>query len=140
MVEKVNLAEICQQKGLRMTNQRRIIAQIISDASDHPDVEKIHQRAIDIDPKTSIATVYRTVSLMEELGLVDRHEFGDGRSRFEMVPESHHDHVIDVETGAIVEFVDPEVEILQQQIAARLGYRLVDHRMELYAVKIDRDK
>lgn len=140
MDEKVNLAEACQENGLRMTNQRRVIAQIISDASDHPDVAKIHERAIDIDPKISIATVYRTVSLMEELGLVDRHEFGDGRSRFEVAPEAHHDHVIDVETGAIVEFVDPEVEMLQQQIAARLGYRLVDHRMELYAVKIDRDK
>jgi len=136
MPEKSELEMLCLEKGLRMTGQRRIIASVISLAGDHPDVEEIHKRAVQRDNGISIATVYRTVKLMEEFGLVERHEFGDGRARFEVTPEAHHDHIIDVETGEIVEFVDPELELLQRHIAERLGYRLVDHRMELFAVKI----
>ena len=107
--------------------------------SDHPDVEALHHRAAAIDPRISIATVYRTVRLFEEAGILDRHDFGDGRARYEAAPEAHHDHLIDVETGKVVEFVDPELEALQRQIAEKLGYRLVDHRMELYGVRIGRE-
>ena len=123
---------------MRITEQRRIIARVLSNSSDHPDVEKLHQRAVEIDPGISIATVYRTVRLFEEAGILDRHDFGDGRSRYEAAPEAHHDHMIDVESGKVLEFVDPELEALQRQIAERLGFRLVDHRMELYGVKLDR--
>ena len=115
-----------------------MIARVLSESDDHPDVEQLHRRAADIDPKISIATVYRTVRLFEEAGILDRHDFGDGRARYEAAPEAHHDHLIDVETGKVIEFVDPEVEALQRQIAAKLGYRLVDHRMELYGVRLDR--
>lgn len=137
MTGKIDLEKLCAEKGLRITDQRKIIARIISDAQDHPDVETLHQRAAAIDPKISIATVYRTVRLFEEAGILDRHDFGDGRARYEAVPESHHDHLIDVESGRVIEFVDPELEQLQRQIAEKLGYRLVDHRMELYGVAID---
>ena len=113
---------------------------MLSDSTDHPDVEKLHQRAVAIDPGISIATVYRTVRLFEEAGILDRHDFGDGRSRYEAAPEAHHDHMIDVESGKVIEFVDPELEALQRQIAERLGFRLVDHRMELYGVKLDRKR
>jgi Fur family ferric uptake transcriptional regulator len=116
-----------------------VIAKVLSESDDHPDVELLHARASAVDSKISIATVYRTVRLFEEAGILDRHDFGDGRSRYEPVPEAHHDHLIDVETGKVVEFVDPEVEALQRQIAERLGYRLVDHRMELYGVRLSRD-
>ncbi|MEK6541208.1 MAG: Fur family transcriptional regulator, partial [Pseudomonadota bacterium] len=122
----------------RITEQRRIIARVIGDSDDHPDVEKLHARASLIDSGISIATVYRTVRLFEEAGILDRHDFGDGRSRYEAAPEAHHDHLIDVETGKVIEFVDPEMEALQRQIAERLGYRLVDHRMELYGVSLTR--
>jgi Fur family ferric uptake transcriptional regulator len=122
---------------LRITEQRRVIARVLSDSADHPDVEKLHERASAIDPGISIATVYRTVRLFEEAGILDRHDFGDGRSRYEAAPEAHHDHMIDVETGRVVEFVDPELEALQRRIAERLGFRLVDHRMELYGVKLE---
>ena len=111
----------------------------MSEADDHPDVEKVYERASAIDPGISIATVYRTVRLFEEAGILDRHDFGDGRARYEAAPESHHDHLIDVETGRVIEFVDPELELLQKQIAEKLGYRLVDHRMELYGVRLDRE-
>ncbi len=127
-----------QKKGLRITDQRRVIARVLSDADDHPDVEKVYERASAIDPGISIATVYRTVRLFEEAGILDRHDFGDGRSRYEPAPEAHHDHLIDVETGKVIEFVDPELEQLQKAIAERLGFRLVDHRMELYGVALDR--
>jgi Fur family ferric uptake transcriptional regulator len=137
MTGKIDLEKLCAEKGLRITDQRKIIARIISDAQDHPDVETLHQRAAAIDSKISIATVYRTVRLFEEAGILDRHDFGDGRARYEAVPESHHDHLIDVESGRVIEFVDPELEQLQRQIAEKLGYRLVDHRMELYGVAID---
>ena len=116
-----------------------MIARVLSEAEDHPDVEALHARAASIDPKISIATVYRTVRLFEEAGILDRHDFGDGRARYEETPDEHHDHLIDVESGKVVEFVDPELEALQKQIAEKLGYRLVDHRMELYGVRIDRE-
>lgn len=135
---KIDVEALCHERGLRITEQRRVIAKVLSDADDHPDVESLHQRASAIDPGISIATVYRTVRLFEEAGILDRHDFGDGRARYEPSPEAHHDHLIDVETGNVIEFVDPELELLQKQIAEKLGFRLVDHRMELYGVAIDR--
>ncbi|MBC7736447.1 MAG: transcriptional repressor [Candidatus Saccharibacteria bacterium] len=124
----------CEAKGLRMTDQRRIVARVIGDAEDHPDVEELYRRAARIDPKISLATVYRTVKLFEEAGILDRHEFGDGRARYEDAERDHHDHLIDVNTGQVIEFVDPEIEALQERIAARLGYRLIGHRLELLGV------
>lgn len=138
MPRRIDIEALCAEKGLRITEQRRIIARVLSEAEDHPDVEALHVRASSIDPGISIATVYRTVRLFEEAGILDRHDFGDGRSRYEAAPEAHHDHLIDVETGKVIEFVDPELEALQKQIAERLGFRLVDHRMELYGVTLDR--
>ena len=138
MHQRIDLEQLCADKGLRITEQRRVIARVLSEADDHPDVEMVHERANKIDPGISIATVYRTVRLFEEAGILDRHDFGDGRARYEAAPEAHHDHLIDVETGKVVEFVDPELEALQKQIAEKLGYRLVDHRMELYGVRLDR--
>ncbi len=133
------LEKLCIEKGLKMTGQRRVIARVLSLATDHPDVEQVHQRASAIDSRISIATVYRTVKLFEEAGILDRHDFGEGRSRYEERSDEHHDHLIDVNTGDVVEFVDPEIERLQMEVAKRLGYRLIDHRMELYAVKIGSD-
>ncbi|HKR16318.1 MAG TPA: Fur family transcriptional regulator [Rhizorhapis sp.] len=138
MNRKIDVEALCAEKGLRITEQRRVIARVLSEAEDHPDVEKLHERANAIDPGISIATVYRTVRLFEEAGILERHDFGDGRARYEAAPESHHDHLIDVETGNVIEFVDPELEQLQRRIAEKLGFRLVDHRMELYGVSIDR--
>jgi len=129
------LIERSAQKGLRMTGQRVVIAQVLEDAQDHPDVEELHQRAAAIDDKISIATVYRTVKLFEEAGLLERLEFGDGRARYEDAERDHHDHLIDMQTGEIIEFVDPEIEALQEAIARRLGYTLKGHRLELYGVK-----
>ncbi len=137
--QTIDIEALCAERGLRITDQRRVIAKVLSEATDHPDVEKLHERAVLIDPRISIATVYRTVRLFEEAGILDRHDFGDGRSRYEAAPEAHHDHLIDVETGKVIEFVDPELEALQRQIAEKLGYRLVDHRMELYGVRLDRE-
>ena len=134
------IEKLCADRGMRMTEQRRVIARVLSSAEDHPDVEELYRRASSIDPHISIATVYRTVRLFEEAGILDRHDFGDGRSRYEAAPEAHHDHLIDVETGKVIEFVDPELEALQKVIAERLGFRLVDHRMELYGVAIDRKR
>lgn len=139
MHQPIDIEALCAERGLRITEQRRVIAKVLSDSTDHPDVEKLHERAAAIDPGISIATVYRTVRLFEEAGILDRHDFGDGRARYEAAPEAHHDHMIDVETGAVIEFVDPELEALQRQIAERLGFRLVDHRMELFGVKIERE-
>ncbi len=139
MHQAIDIEALCAERGLRITDQRRTIARVLSDSVDHPDVEKLHERASAIDPRISIATVYRTVRLFEEAGILDRHDFGDGRARYEATPEAHHDHLIDVETGKVIEFVDPELEQLQRQIAEKLGYRLVDHRMELYGVKLERD-
>ena len=110
----IDLEQLCAERGLRITEQRRVIARVLSDSDDHPDVEKLHERAAAVDPKISIATVYRTVRLFEEAGILDRHDFGDGRARYEAAPEAHHDHLIDVETGKVVEFVDPELEALQK--------------------------
>jgi Fur family transcriptional regulator, ferric uptake regulator len=138
MSRLIDVEALCAEKGLRITEQRRVIARVLSEADDHPDVEALHARASAIDSGISIATVYRTVRLFEEAGILDRHDFGDGRSRYEAAPEAHHDHLIDVETGRVIEFVDPELESLQKQIAEKLGFRLVDHRMELYGVALDR--
>ncbi len=136
MNRQIDVEALCAEKGLRITDQRRIIAQVLSEALDHPDVESLHARASAIDPGISIATVYRTVRLFEEAGILERHEFGDGRARYEAASDAHHDHLIDVETGRVIEFVDPELEALQKVIAEKLGFRLVDHRMELYGVAI----
>jgi Fur family ferric uptake transcriptional regulator len=138
--QTIDIEQLCADRGLRITEQRRVIARVLSESEDHPDVEQLHRRAARIDPKISIATVYRTVRLFEEAGILDRHDFGDGRARYEAAPEAHHDHLIDVETGKVVEFVDPELEALQKVIAEKLGYRLVDHRMELYGVRIGREE
>ncbi len=137
--QPIDIEALCAERGLRITEQRRIIARVLSDSDDHPDVEELHKRASQLDPGISIATVYRTVRLFEEAGILDRHDFGDGRARYEAAPEAHHDHMIDVETGKVIEFVDPELESLQRQIAERLGFRLVDHRMELFGVRIGRE-
>jgi Fur family ferric uptake transcriptional regulator len=136
--QRIDLEQLCTDRGLRITEQRRVIARVLSESDDHPDVELLHKRASAIDSKISIATVYRTVRLFEEAGILDRHDFGDGRARYEAAPEAHHDHLIDVETGDVLEFVDPELDALQKLIAEKLGYRLVDHRMELYGVRLGR--
>ena len=137
--QAIDIEALCAERGLRITEQRRVIARVLSESSDHPDVEALHERAVAVDPRISIATVYRTVRLFEEAGILDKHDFGDGRARYEAAPEAHHDHLIDVETGKVIEFVDPELEALQRLIAEKLGYRLVDHRMELYGVRLDRE-
>jgi Fur family transcriptional regulator, ferric uptake regulator len=128
------LEQLCHDKGLKMTEQRRIIARVLSDSSDHPDVEQVHRRATAIDQRISIATVYRTVRLFEEANILERHDFGDGRARYEEISDSHHDHLIDVQSGRVIEFQNEEIEALQRKVAEGLGYRLVGHRLELYAV------
>lgn len=140
MSAKIDIAALCAERGLRLTSQRQTIVGVISDSDDHPSVEAIHRRAVRSDPKIAVATVYRTVRLLEEAGLLQRHDFGDGSARFEVHPDTHHDHLIDVQTGKIVEFVDPELEQLQEQIAEKLGYKLIDHRMELYGVSLNDEK
>ena len=130
------IEDLCVKKGLRMTEQRRVIARVLSEAQDHPDVDQVHRRANQIDPRISIATVYRTVRLFEEANILERHDFGDGRARYEEVPESHHDHLIDIETGKVIEFRNDQVERLQREIAEKLGFKLVDHRLELFGVPI----
>ncbi|MEE3072417.1 MAG: Fur family transcriptional regulator [Pseudomonadota bacterium] len=126
----------CEAKGLRMTEQRRVIASVLETSDDHPDVEELYARAIAQDPKISIATVYRTVKLFEEAGILEKLEFGDGRARYEDAEREHHDHLIDMNSGEVIEFVDPEIEALQEKIAERLGYRLKGHRLELYGIPI----
>jgi Fur family ferric uptake transcriptional regulator len=126
----------CEARGLRMTGPRRVIAQVLQDSADHPDVEELHARATAIDPRISLATVYRTVKLFDEEGILDKVEFGDGRARYEDAERDHHDHLIDLTSGRVIEFVDPEIEALQERIAARLGYRLKGHRLELYGVPL----
>lgn len=123
---------------MKMTGQRRIIAQVISESHDHPDVEEVHRRAVKLDPKISIATVYRTMRLFQEAGIVEKHDFRDGRARYEEMAETHHDHLIDLKSGAVIEFFNEEIEKLQRAVARELGYELVDHRLELYAVPIDK--
>lgn len=130
----------CEAKGLRMTGQRRVIAEVLEDATDHPDVEELYARAQAIDPNISIATVYRTVKLFEEAGILERVEFGDGRARYEDAEREHHDHLIDMQTGQVIEFLDPDIEALQDKIAERLGYRLIGHKLELYGVPLGRTK
>ncbi|MBY6081415.1 MULTISPECIES: Fur family transcriptional regulator [Ruegeria] len=129
----------CEAKGLRMTGQRRTIAQVLQDSDDHPDVEELYARASALDAGISIATVYRTVKLFEEAGILERLEFGDGRARYEDAERDHHDHLIDMNSGEVIEFVDPEIEALQEKIASKLGYRLKGHRLELYGVPLDKD-
>ena len=131
------IEKLCLEKGMRMTDQRRVVARTLSQAADHPDVEELYRRAVAVDPHISIATVYRTVRLFEEGGIIARHDFRDGRSRYEEATDDHHDHLIDMKTGQVIEFIDPEIERLQALIAKRLGYRLVDHRLELYGVPLD---
>ena len=130
------IIERCESKGLRMTGQRRIIAGVLEDADDHPDVEERYTRASALDSAISIATVYRTVKLFEEAGILERVEFGDGRARYEDAERDHHDHLIDLSSGEVIEFVDPDIEALQEKIAAKLGYRLKGHKLELYGVPI----
>ncbi len=133
-----NLERRCAELGLKMTEQRRVIARVLSDSSDHPDVEGLYRRATEIDPRISLATVYRTVRLFEECNLLERHDFGDGRARYEEHPDEHHDHLIDLNSGKVIEFQNAEIEALQTAVARALGYRLVDHRLELYAVPLDK--
>lgn len=128
------ILERCEARGLRMTEQRRVIARVLQEADDHPDVEELYARASAQDPRISIATVYRTVKLFEEAGILEKHEFGDGRARYEDAERDHHDHLIDLHSGEVIEFVDPEIEALQEKIARKLGYDLKGHRLELYGV------
>ena len=129
------LEELCKKKGVRLTEQRKVIAQVMTSSSDHPDVDELHKRVNKIDSKISIATVYRTVKLFEEAGVVSKHDFKGGKARYEKSPEEHHDHLIDVNSGEIIEFVDEDIELLQKKVADKLGYTLVDHRLELYGTK-----
>lgn len=131
-----DIEQLCIDKGMRMTDQRRVIARVLSASLDHPDVEELFQRATAVDSNISIATVYRTIRLFEEAGILERHDFGDGRARYEQVSDTHHDHLIDVETRRVIEFKNSEIERLQRQIAEELGFKLVDHRLELYGVPL----
>lgn len=130
------IEKLCNERGLKMTDQRRVIARVLSDATDHPDVEQVYRRATAIDPRISISTVYRTVKLFEEASILDRLDFRDGRARYEEVPEHHHDHLIDVQSGRVIEFNNEEIEKLQHAVADKLGYRLIGHRLELYGVPL----
>jgi Fur family ferric uptake transcriptional regulator len=132
-----SLEALCQEKGLKMTDQRRIIARVLSESDDHPDVEMLYQRASAIDSNISIATVYRTLRLFEEAQIIQKHDFGDGRSRYEELSEKHHDHLLDIRSGKIIEFYNAEIEKLQEKIAREYGYKLVDHRLELFCVPLD---
>jgi Fur family ferric uptake transcriptional regulator len=141
MVPNPNHIEVqCVAKGLRMTEQRRVIARVLAGSADHPDVEELYRRCADIDKNISISTVYRTVKLFEDSGIIERHDFREGRARYEQIPDAHHDHLINLRTGEVIEFQSEEIERLQAEVARRLGYRLVDHRLELYAVPLDDEK
>jgi len=131
-----NIQQKCKIKGVRLTDQRKIIADVMSGSNDHPDVDELHKRVNKIDKKISIATVYRTVKLFEEFGIVEKHDFKGGKARYEEAPEEHHDHLIDINSGKIIEFVDKDIEILQNKVAKKLGYKLVDHKLELYGSKV----
>ena len=133
------LEELCAEKGMSMTDQRRVIARILQDSDDHPDVEELYRRSSRIDPRISLSTVYRTVKLFEDEGIIEKHDFRDGRSRYETVPDEHHDHMIDVKSGTVIEFHSPEIEALQERIAREHGFQLVGHRLELYGVPLDKD-
>jgi Fur family ferric uptake transcriptional regulator len=134
------LEELCAEKGMRMTDQRRVIARTLQESDDHPDVEELYRRSSKVDPRISISTVYRTVKLFEDEGIIERHDFRDGRSRYETVPEEHHDHMIDLNTGNVIEFRSAEIEALQERIAREHGFRLVGHRLELYGIPLDKDE
>lgn len=134
------IEKLCIDKGMKMTDQRRVIARVLSGADDHPDVEEVYRRASELDPRISIATVYRTVRLFEEADILDRHDFGDGRARYEEATDAHHDHLIDVKSGNVIEFHNDEIEALQEKIAEQHGMKLVGHRLELYGVPIDKDE
>ena len=139
-VSEATLEEQCVARNMRMTEQRRVIARVLEAATDHPDVEELYRRASAVDPKISLSTVYRTVNLFEEAGLVTKHDFKDGRARFEQIPDEHHDHLIDIRSGKVIEFRNEEIEAIQEVIAKKLGYRLVDHRLELYAIPLEDKK
>ncbi|MBO22778.1 MAG: transcriptional repressor [Rhodospirillaceae bacterium] len=130
------IEQLCFERGLKLTEQRRTIARVLSEADDHPDVDQVYRRATQLDPRISIATVYRTVRLFEEADILEKHDFGDGRARYEEVQDDHHDHLIDVKTGNVIEFFNEEIEALKKKIARDLGYELIDHRLELFAVQI----
>ncbi len=134
------IEQLCIDKGMKMTGQRRVIAKVLSESEDHPDVEEVYRRSTEVDPRISIATVYRTVRLFEEASILERHDFGDGRSRYEEASENHHDHLIDIQSGKVMEFHNDEIEVLQEKIARKHGYKLVDHRLELYGVPLDKAK
>ena len=140
MTELSRIEQLCLEKGMKMTGQRRIIARVLSEATDHPDVEEVYRRAVKLDPRISIATVYRTVRLFEEASILERHDFGDGRSRYEEASEEHHDHLIDVQSGRVIEFRSAEIEALQRKIAEQHGYKLIGHRLELFGVPVDQSK
>jgi Fur family ferric uptake transcriptional regulator len=135
-----DLEAACVDKGMRMTEQRRVIARVLQTSTDHPDVEELYRRASAVDPNISISTVYRTVKLFEDAGIIERHDFRDGRSRYETLPEEHHDHLIDLRSGKVIEFRSEEIEQIQELIARKLGYKLVDHRLELYAVPLAKNR
>jgi Fur family transcriptional regulator, ferric uptake regulator len=137
---RANIEALCAAKGMRMTEQRRVIARVLARSADHPDVEELYRRCAEVDDRISISTVYRTVKLFEDAGIIERHDFREGRARYEQIPDTHHDHLINLRTGAVVEFQSDEIERLQAEIARRLGYRLVDHRLELYAVPLKDEK
>ncbi len=132
-----NIEAQCVAKGMRMTEQRRIIARVLAQSADHPDVEELYRRCAGVDQHISISTVYRTVKLFEDAGIIERHDFREGRARYEQIRESHHDHLVNLRTGEVIEFQSEEIERLQREVARKLGYRLVDHRLELYAVPLD---
>ena len=136
MTSPSRIEQLCAEKGMKMTGQRRIIARVLSEATDHPDVEEVYRRATEIDPRISIATVYRTVRLFEEASILERHDFGDGRARYEEATDDHHDHLIDIQSGKVIEFRSAEIEALQRAIAEQHGYRLVGHRLELFGVPL----
>ncbi|MCR9137289.1 MAG: transcriptional repressor [Alphaproteobacteria bacterium] len=134
--ELKSLEQQCVDRGMRMTEQRRVIARVLEQSADHPDVEELYRRSIKVDPNISISTVYRTVKLFEDAGIIERHDFRDGRSRYETVPDEHHDHLIDVKSGRVIEFQSKEIEALQERIAREHGFQLVDHRLELYGIAL----
>jgi len=140
ITEKKNIEALCTAKGMRMTEHRRVIARVLAQSDDHPDVEELYRRCVRVDDRISISTVYRTMRLFEDAGIIERHDFRDGRARYETSPDIHHDHLINLRTGEIIEFQSEEIERLQTEVARKLGYRLVDHRLELYAVPLGDEK
>ena len=140
IAEKKNIEALCAAKGMRMTEQRRVIARVLAESGDHPDVEELYRRCIKVDDRISISTVYRTMRLFEDAGIIERHDFRDGRARYETSPDIHHDHLINLRNGEVIEFQSEEIERLQTEVARKLGYKLVDHRLELYGVPLTDEK